>query len=237
MNTRYKTVCEDLRSKILDGTYAVGSLLPTEEELTVLYGVSRPTVRHALSLLSDEGLVDRRKRRGTMVCEPTSRRKYTTHVQSFEDDMRTSRKIPLTKVISCMREDAEASVASALHIQEGDAVLRLVRVRYQNDDPNVFVVTYIPLSRCPEVEHVDFERCSLYQTLRLHGHEVARVHHRLDVALADAGSATMLGMSTSDPVFVFHSCGYMESDVVVEYSVSTYKGSTNSFEFTIEMQE
>ncbi|MDO4797924.1 MAG: GntR family transcriptional regulator [Coriobacteriales bacterium] len=236
MAARYRVVWEDLRGKILNETYPVGSLLPTEEELTILYGVSRPTVRHALSLLAEEGLVDRRKRRGTLVCEPQSRREYATHVQSFEAEMHTERRIPRTKVISCTREGADGTVCQALHIKEDDAVLRLVRVRYANEDPNVLVVTYVPLDVCPEVEQVDFEQCSLYQTLRSHGHEVVRARRRLNVELADAGSAAMLGMSTSDPVFVFHSYGYTDDNVTVEYSVATYRGSTNSFEFTIEMQ-
>ena len=63
----YRQLANVLRQRILDGTMPSGTSLPTEFELSASYGVSRGTVRQALSLLSDEGLVERVPGRGTFV--------------------------------------------------------------------------------------------------------------------------------------------------------------------------
>jgi len=64
-----------LREKIMSGVFASGARLPTELELIRLYGVGRVTVRQALSALAKEGLIERRRRRGTFVTERKSRRR------------------------------------------------------------------------------------------------------------------------------------------------------------------
>src|SRR5215510_16157570 len=64
-----------LREKIMSGVFAAGARLPTELELIRLYGVGRVTVRQALSALAKEGLIERRRRRGTFVTERKTRRR------------------------------------------------------------------------------------------------------------------------------------------------------------------
>ena len=63
----YRQLANVLRQRILDGTMPSGTSLPTEFELSATYGISRGTVRQALSLLSDEGLIERMPGRGTFV--------------------------------------------------------------------------------------------------------------------------------------------------------------------------
>ena len=55
MKPLYRTVYEDLLTKIRGGQYAAGDLLPTEAELCAQYGVSRITASHALNELKAQG--------------------------------------------------------------------------------------------------------------------------------------------------------------------------------------
>ena len=61
------------RERILDGRLLVGTRLPTDDELADLYQISRDTVRQALALLANEGLIERVQGRGTFVIEPRSK--------------------------------------------------------------------------------------------------------------------------------------------------------------------
>lgn len=82
---RYALVARDLKDKIANGGYPVGSLLPTELELCELYEVSRHTVRAAITQLQDQGLVSRRKRVGTRVESSTPSSGYRQSLSSVED--------------------------------------------------------------------------------------------------------------------------------------------------------
>ena len=67
---KYQKIAASLRQQILDGVYPEGSLLPTEQQLTDAHGVSRQTIRAALQLLIDEGLIQRRQGSGSRVLRP-----------------------------------------------------------------------------------------------------------------------------------------------------------------------
>ena len=67
MEPKYQTVAETLRHEIATGIYKDGDALLTEAELKDKYGVSRQTVRQAISLLENDGLVLRRRGSGTYV--------------------------------------------------------------------------------------------------------------------------------------------------------------------------
>ena len=70
MATLYSSIKDDLLAKIKDGTYKEGDIIPPEVELAKSYGVSRPTIRQALQILANDGYIEKRKRRGTIVTKP-----------------------------------------------------------------------------------------------------------------------------------------------------------------------
>lgn len=66
----HRQFTSDFRERILDGRLPVGTRLPTDNELAAEYQLSRDTIRQALALLADEGLIERVQGRGTFVCQP-----------------------------------------------------------------------------------------------------------------------------------------------------------------------
>ena len=56
---QYRRLYEILRKHILDGVYKEGDLLPSENELCQLYGMTRPTVRQALGTLANDGYIQK----------------------------------------------------------------------------------------------------------------------------------------------------------------------------------
>jgi len=88
----YLQAASYLRDRIADGTYPPSSVLPSEKDLTSLLGVSRPTVRHALKILTEEGLIDRLPGRGSFVRETRrmSLRHRTGNLALIGPEMRDS---------------------------------------------------------------------------------------------------------------------------------------------------
>ena len=82
---RYREVAEALRAAIAGGCHPVGSRLPSEEQLSQRFSVSRHTVREALRSLSDDGLIARRQGAGTKVVACDGAGGYRQSLASLDD--------------------------------------------------------------------------------------------------------------------------------------------------------
>ncbi|MEQ1950113.1 GntR family transcriptional regulator [Mesorhizobium sp. CN2-181] len=82
---RYQQLGDLLRRKIVDGVYAVGDFLPTENELCSEFSVSRYTVREALRQLINAGLVKRRQGSGTQVVASQVQGNYVHSMRSLSE--------------------------------------------------------------------------------------------------------------------------------------------------------
>ena len=92
MGAFYLDIKKDLLDKILSGVYQQGSIIPNEYELAEIYNVSRPTIRKAVQILVDEGYLEKRKKRGTIVCDPTIRQEFAQVIQTFDKEVKELKK-------------------------------------------------------------------------------------------------------------------------------------------------
>ena len=231
--TLYDQIKDDLLSKIKDGTYPEGQTIPSELELAEMYGVSRPTIRQALQILVNDGYLEKRRRRGTVVTKPKVSQSFTMSISSFEDAMRLAGRLPKTKVLVFKRERANAEVEKRLELTRGQDVFKLVRLRYADDLPNVFVESYIPCTLYPGLDSFDFNESSLYAAMDTCGNPVMTARRRLEVIKADGAAAALLDVEAGDPLLLFHTVARDANGTAVEYSVATYRGESNSFELNV----
>ncbi len=92
---RYRQLTATLRAAIAAGEYPVGSLLPTEIEISRRFGVSRHTVRDALRILNGAGLIQRRRRVGTIVTAQTEPQEFVQPLPGFDEILQYGRDIRL----------------------------------------------------------------------------------------------------------------------------------------------
>ncbi|MFM8648907.1 MAG: GntR family transcriptional regulator, partial [Actinomycetota bacterium] len=121
---RYRAIAEDVRRRVVDGEYAAGSLLPSEAELGAEFDASRVTVRRALEVLRDDGLVDARQGFGWFVASAALRqslgRLATLESQLVDGGIRPERRI-----LEFAFERASRAVKSVLGAEQ---VLRVKRL-------------------------------------------------------------------------------------------------------------
>jgi GntR family transcriptional regulator len=138
----YYQLANLLTEKIVSRELHTGDRLPTEVELVDQYAISRITVRQALRLLEEEGLIRREVGRGTFV---TDYRPFTgaLKVEGSLEDIISLGQNPV-KVIEVKTVKADADDAQKLGIPIGAPLMRATRIRLLHDEPYSHIVNDIP---------------------------------------------------------------------------------------------
>ena len=143
---RYLKLCDTLEELIENGTYGVGSKLPSERELCHEYGLSRTTVRQALLELSSKGYIKSVQGKGTYISKPPIEQELLT-IYSFDDDMRRLGKNPQTEVLDFLSTEATEKMADMFGIPVGAGVYRVIRLRSADGEPMLLETNYLPVYR------------------------------------------------------------------------------------------
>ena len=212
--------------EILEGLVAnlsPGTALPSERVLADRYGVARMTVRGEIDRLTSEGLTYRVHGRGTFVAEPRVAQELI--LSSFSEDMRARGLSPGSNVLA--RELVEASDGLALRLELAPAakVLRLDRVRTADGRPLAVEEAYVPTSRYPGIEDVDFSDASLFEVLSDGWNVRLRDADQRVVAVAiDAEDAKVLKVAPGSAGLRFQTLTRDADGTPVYYAISLFRG-------------
>lgn len=238
--SKYAEIAQDIRASIEDGAIAPGERLPTVVELCELYGVSKVTVRKAVELLAEQGLVSSRRGSGTFVkATPESKGVDGRHAGDTLYIGRTDRSIGFTnehahqgEVSSVVHlfaiEVPPAEVAARLDLGDEDFCYHDVRTRLLDGVPLVIEDTYMPLELVPGLKrhHVEGSIYNyLQQDLGLH---LASFHRIVRAVAATAEEAGRLDIAEGGPLLELEQIGFLDSGAPFEYSVSRNVGSRSA---------
>ncbi|WP_440897501.1 GntR family transcriptional regulator [Amphibacillus sp. Q70] len=233
----YKQIEEDILKKINSGYYQENTIIPKEIDLAELYKVSRPTVRQAIQELVNQGYLERRKRKGTIVKTRKIKQEFTKIIESYDDEMNRKGIVPKTKVLGFKKDVANEEISQKLQLNIGDDVYKLIRLRYASESPIVLVTTYIPVYLLPDFLENDFTQVSLYSILQESDKGITSVTRRLEIIKTDETTSDLLDIPKNDPIFYFHTIGYTGKRIPIEYSISKYRWDLNCFVFEISNED
>jgi GntR family transcriptional regulator len=145
----YIQLMDLLKEKILHKTWLPGEQIPPEQDLCETYGISRTVVRQALRELELEGVINRRKGKGTFITEPKINEGLIQKLTGFYQDMVERGLNPVTRVLHQNVVRANEKVARFLNIPPETEVIDIERLRFINDEPIQLVTTYIPYQIYP----------------------------------------------------------------------------------------
>jgi GntR family transcriptional regulator len=141
-----------LRERIRDGEFALGAVLPGEQELTRLFEVSRITVKRALNELAAAGLVSRHRGRGTVVIHNAT---VPVVKGSFDNLMEALREMGLrteVELLSVSRVAATPEIGELLGLPSAVPVERAERVRKLEGEPFSYIVTHLPIDVAARID-------------------------------------------------------------------------------------
>jgi GntR family transcriptional regulator len=215
----YKRVKSLLVSRIADGRWQPGQIIPNEFQIADELDVSQGTVRKALHEMTADNLLVRRQGRGTFVTSYDDERILFQFFKLNSDQ--GIREFPDSTVVSLERAAAESEEAGMLGIKPGEAVWRLARRRTLGEKPIIIERLVLPVSIFPDLDALETIPNNLYGLYsNRYGVTVARAVEKLKAVAASAADAKQLDCPFGLPLLQVDRCAVGLDGRVVEWRLS-----------------
>lgn len=219
---RYREIAADLKHRVDRGEFGIGRLLPSEAELSAAYDASRVTVRRALEVLREDGILDARQGFGWFVAVDPLRqslgRLTTVEAQLAEWGMVAERRILEFAFVA-----ADARVRAVLGC---DQVLRVGRLNLADGQPFARVTVWCPADLAAELSRADVERAPFYELLPV---PLGGATQTIGAAAASPADARLLEVPAGSPVLRCERVTCDEDGRPVLLSVHVFPGHRTEF--------
>lgn len=228
----YVKLADMFRTKIEQEVFKIGSLLPTEMAICGEFGVSRSTVQKALSVLEDEGIVIRKRGKGTFVVKPKLKRGLS-NLYNFSAEMRMLGLKPHSEVISFDVAKPSFRVAQQLGLNMDESVYRIVRLRMANDVPMLLETAYIPQKYCPRLTKESLSDSLYAMVMEYTGAQPVEAVETYDVTLITDQQAKQLQCPVGSPAFKIERVSTDSMGNVFEAGTIIAPGARNRYQITM----
>ena len=148
---KYQIIYKDLEKAIHDQKYQVGDFLPTEQKLVQSYQVSRDTIRKALTLLVEEGLVKKIHGSGSQVINQEQINFPVSDLTSYQELIVQQGLNSQTNVISLDKIIVDSKLSERTGFSNSRQVWRVVRQRVVDSCASVIDIDYLDTSLVPQL--------------------------------------------------------------------------------------
>jgi DNA-binding GntR family transcriptional regulator len=227
----YYQLAQNMETAIRSGRVSSGSHLDNEIDLARQLRVSRPTVRRAIAVLANKGLVIRRHGIGTLVVPVPVQR--PARLNSLYDDLRDSGQSPTTRLLAYEIVRAPAEVADGLQLPKETRVLHFERLRLASGRPLALMRSFMPLALQEVVTEEGLTSTGLYQLLRLNGIYLRLGTQSIGARGAQRREARLLKVNAGTPLLTLWRMTYDDAGQPVEYGSHVYRADRYAFDMSV----
>ncbi|OLN21919.1 phosphonate metabolism transcriptional regulator PhnF [Domibacillus antri] len=221
-----------LRRQIEDGELLPGELLPSEREFAEKLGISRMTVRQAITNLVNEGFLYRQKGRGTFVSEKKLEQRLSG-LTSFTEDMRMRGLTPASKLLSFKIIPADVKTAERLQIQDYASVYEIIRVRLADEVPMALETVYMSVNLVKDLTE-KLVSASLYTYIENElSLSIGRAAQSMEAVLATENEEEHLLVPKGAPVLFIERNTYLTNGTPLEHVKSFYRA--DRYKLTVDI--
>lgn len=213
-----------IRNKIDNQEWKENDKIPSENELSNIYGLSRMTVRSVITRLAIQGFLYRVSGKGTYVAKPkiTSRPLSQMGIRQQLDQMGIE---TTTKLIQIQRIPASPRIQKELMLREASEVYFVERVRYIKNEPLSIHISYIPVNFCPNLENMHLEDEQLCVILeKTYKLQIARIVETLETSMATATQAELLSVKPGFTLLRLENTAYSPEGHPFEHTRVAFRG-------------
>ena len=198
----YSQIQEYIAELILSGKLAPDAKIQSERDFSEELGVSRMTVRKAITELVNEGLLERKHGSGTYVAKPKIT--YESHeLANYVQAMQARNIAAASQLLEFDEIVASRRLAESLKIEIGNQIYRVAMLRFANRVPVILERVFIPCTLCPHLEEWDLEKSSVYDLLTDVYHiNPGRISQTVEAVIASDTVALQLRVSEGFPLLM-----------------------------------
>ena len=231
---RYYQIVRNLEKFIDDNNCAPGDKLPSENELQLTFDVSRITARRALEEMERNGLVIRRRGKGTYVAKRPEGPKVAKFTGSIDQLFMVGRAAVVTEA-DVEQVPAPHKVKIALELAGSDtSVTRIRRVLSLGGKPHTFHQNYYRQSIGEKIETKDVSVYPLLELVeKIIGKPIIEVHQLVEATVADSDLANRLAVSFGSPLLYVERTVFAERDTPIGFAQAYYRGDSYRLSVTL----
>lgn len=207
-----------IKRHISSGTLAVDALLPSESELCRALSISRNTVRQAIGELEEEGLVVRKRGKGTFVADPATNRRGVRY--SFTTEVSSMGKTPSSTLVEFDVQVPAPEICRMMELKEGTCVYRFTRIRNVDGQPLILETSYYPQYIFPNLTREMVQTHSFYSLLYHVGITPFSADDRYEAVVLNGEQAALLGVAAGSCAFYHQRRTKTEDGRIYEYTCS-----------------
>ena len=219
----YVQIAQTLKESIEQGVYKVEDRLPSEHQLSDRFGVNRHTLRRAIALLKEEGLLRVDKGRGIFVAADPILSPIGKRVR-YNNALQTQGRASY-QLLRTTEMPADAEIAKKLEIPLGDPVAVVDILGLGDRHPLNISTSYFPLHRFPDI----LQQCQNFHSIshllkEVYGCEPIRRQTNISARLVRPQDARLLKIALNQPILLVESVNVERKDAVIEYGITRFRG-------------
>lgn len=226
----YYQLVQKLRKHIITGEFAPGDALPIEPQLCEKFGVSRITVRKAVEILENEGLVSRQQGRGTFVRKQNHAYRWRT--ESVEDLLIISDKTRLELYAKKLIK-APYQVSQDMNIEREARLYRFKGIRIFNGNLHADYCAYVPFEHGRAIDIKKMDSSILFTVVeKVALTKIKEVNQYLYASVANDSLASKLNIKKGAALFVTKRIYFSDENKALLLAITKFPGDFYS-SFTI----
>lgn len=226
---QYCYIRENLRTLIKQGNLKPGDPILSEKELCKQFGVSRMTVRQALSNLVEEKLLYRKQGKGTFVKE-LKIEPDISRLTSFTEDMLSRGIVPSSKTIYQKLGSLPLDAARRWKLPKDERVNITKRLRFADGEPVGINISHVLFCLCPGLIEENLEENSIKSILSSkYGLIFSVAEQTIEISCARKDDAKLLNILPKDPVFLVERVTYLKDGRFLDFTINIFRSDKYKF--------
>lgn len=228
----YIRVKDAIIKQIQEKKWNPNAMIPTENELMVEFNVSRTTIRQAVSILVQEGILEKKQGRGTIV-RPQLFVGSLAKLKGFAEEAREKGMIPSSKLLLVNTSNEFPYEKSMLQVPMDEEIFVIERLRFANQTPIAIERSFWPREIGKLLASKDLDRSTFYEILEENNIFLKHAKEKITAINATLFEADLLGIRGGQALLEMERISFGNGDRPIEFTITKF--SSEKYQYNIEL--